>query len=56
MEDSQRDDWTPDPTESAEPESGDDRARRRCVEIAQDARFCMLTSTAGGGARHPRPK
>ena len=43
MEDSQRDDWTPDPTERAEPESSDDRARRRCVEIAQDARFCMLT-------------
>ena len=55
MEDSQRDDWTPDPTESAEPESGDDRARRRCVEIAQDARFCMLTSTAGDGALHARP-
>ena len=55
MEDSQRDDWTPDPTESAEPESGDDRARRRCVEIAQDARFCMLTSTAADGALHARP-
>ena len=46
MEDSQHDDWTPDPTERPEPESGGDRARRRCVEIAQDARFCMVTSTA----------
>ena len=46
MEESQLDDWTPDPTEHREPESGEDIARRRAVEIAQDARFCMVTSTA----------
>ena len=55
MEDSQHDDWTPDPTERPEPESSDDRARRRCVEIAQDARFCMVTGTAEDGALHARP-
>ncbi len=55
MEDSQHDDWTPDPTERPEPESSDDRARRRAVEIAQDARFCMVTSTAPDGALHARP-
>ncbi len=55
MEDSQNDDWTPDPTEHPEPESGEDRARRRAVEIAQDARVCMLTSTADDGALHARP-
>ena len=55
MEDNQHDDWTPDPTERAEPESSDDRARRRCVEIAQDARFCMLTGAAADGALHARP-
>ncbi len=55
MEESQHDDWTPDPTEHREPESGDDIARRRAVEIAQDARFCMVTSTAAAGALHARP-
>ncbi|MEO6512503.1 MAG: pyridoxamine 5'-phosphate oxidase family protein [Nocardioides sp.] len=55
MEDSQHDDWTPDPTDGRTPESRDDRARRRAVEIAQDARFCMVTSTATGGALHARP-
>jgi general stress protein 26 len=55
VEDSQHDDWTPDPTERPEPESSDDRARRRAVEIAQDARFCMVTSTAPDGALHARP-
>ncbi len=55
MEDSQHDDWTPDPTEHREPESSEDRARRRAVEIAQDARFCMVTSTAADGALHARP-
>jgi general stress protein 26 len=55
VEDSQHDDWTPDPTEHREPESGEDRARRRAVEIAQDARFCMVTSTSGDGALHARP-
>ena len=55
MEDSQHDDWTPDPTEHQEPESSDARARRRAVEIAQDARFCMVTSTAPDGALHARP-
>ena len=55
MEDSQRDDWTPDPTEHQELESTDERARRRCVEIAQDARYCMVTGTADDGALHARP-
>jgi general stress protein 26 len=55
VEDSQHDDWTPDPTERPEPESSDDRARRRAVEIAQDARSCMVTSTAPDGALHARP-
>ena len=55
MEDSQHDDWTPDPTEHPEPESSDARARRRAVEIAQDSRFCMVTSTAADGALHARP-
>ena len=55
MEDSQHDDWTPDPTERTEPESSDDRARRRCVEIAEDARYCMVTGTAADGALHARP-
>jgi general stress protein 26 len=55
VEDSQHDDWTPDPSEHASPESTDDRARRRAVEIAQDARFCMVTSTATDGALHARP-
>jgi general stress protein 26 len=55
VEDSQHDDWTPDPTEHRAPESSDDRARRRAVEIAQDARFCMMTSTAPDGALHARP-
>jgi general stress protein 26 len=55
VEDSQLDDWTPDPTEHREPESGQDRARRRAVEIAQDARFCMVTSTAADGSLHARP-
>ena len=55
MEEIQHDDWTPDPTEHREPESGDVIARRRAVEIAQDARFCMVTSTAGDGALHARP-
>jgi general stress protein 26 len=55
VEDSQHDDWTPDPTEHPEPESVDSRARRRAVEIAQDSRFCMVTSTAADGALHARP-
>ncbi len=55
MEESQHDDWTPDPTERPAPESAEDRARRRAVEIAQDARFCMVTSTADDGALHARP-
>jgi general stress protein 26 len=55
VEDSQHDDWTPDPTERPEPESSADVARRRAVEMAQDARFCMVTSTAGDGALHARP-
>ena len=55
MEDTQNDDWTPDPTEHREPESSDDVARRRSVEIAQDSRFCMVTSTATDGALHARP-
>ena len=55
MEDSQHDDWTPDPTEQPQLESAEDRARRRAVEIAQDAHACMLTSTAGDGALHARP-
>ncbi len=55
MEDSQHDDWTPDLTEHPEPESAADRARRRAVEIAQDARVCMLTSAGGDGALHARP-
>jgi general stress protein 26 len=55
VEDSQHDDWTPDPTEHQEPESSDHRARRRAVEIAQDARFCMVTSTSDDGALHARP-
>ena len=55
MEDSQHDDWTPDPSEHSAPESAEQRARRRAVEIAQDARFCMLTSAAGNGALHARP-
>jgi general stress protein 26 len=55
VEDSQHDDWTPDPTEHPEPESTDSRARRRAVEIAQDSRFCMVTSTAADGALHARP-
>ena len=55
MEYSQHDDWTPDPTAHPEPESSEDRARRRSVEIAQDARFCMVTSTAPDGALHARP-
>ena len=55
MEDSQHDDWTPDPSEHSAPESAEQRARRRAVEIAQDARFCMLTSAAGDGALHARP-
>jgi general stress protein 26 len=55
VEDSQHDDWTPDPTERVEPESATARARRRAVEIAQDSRFCMVTSTASDGALHARP-
>ena len=55
MEESQHGDWTPDPTERPEPESADDIARRRAVEIAQDARYCMVTSTAADGALHARP-
>lgn len=55
VEDSQHDDWTPDPTEQPRLESAEDRARRRAVEIAQDARSCMLTSTADDGALHARP-
>jgi len=55
VEDSQLDDWTPDPTEDHSPESSDERARRRVVEIAQDARFCMITSAADDGALHARP-
>ena len=55
MEDSQHDDWTPDPTEQPRLESAEDRARRRAVEIAQDARSCMLTSTGDDGALHARP-
>jgi general stress protein 26 len=55
VEDSQHDDWTPDPTEQPRLESAEDRARRRAVEIAQDARCCMLTSTADDGALHARP-
>jgi general stress protein 26 len=55
VDDSQHDDWTPDPTEHPTPESRDDIARRRAVEIAQDARFCMLTSASGDGALHARP-
>src|SRR4051794_21476275 len=55
VEDSQRDDWTPDPTEHPEPESSASRARRRAVEIAQDSRFCMVTSSAADGALHARP-
>ncbi len=55
MEDSQHDDWTPDPTEHRAPESCESRARRRAVEIAQDARFCMVTSTSPDGALHARP-
>jgi general stress protein 26 len=55
VEDSQHDDWTPDPTEQPLLDSAEDRARRRAVEIAQDARVCMLTSTAGDGALHARP-
>jgi general stress protein 26 len=55
VEDSQHGDWTPDPTEHQEPESTDERARRRAVEIAQDARFCMVASTAPDGALHSRP-
>ena len=55
MEDSQHDDWTPDPTEQPRLESAEDRARRRAVEIAQDARACMLTSTSNDGALHARP-
>jgi general stress protein 26 len=55
VEDSQLDDWTPDPTEHRAPESSEDIARRRAVEIAQDARFCMVTSTADDGALHARP-
>jgi general stress protein 26 len=55
VEDSQHDDWTPDPTEHREPESGADRARRRAVEIAQDARVCMVACASGDGALHARP-
>jgi general stress protein 26 len=55
VEDSQHDDWTPDPTEQPRLESAEDRARRRAVEIAQDARSCMLTSTGDDGALHARP-
>jgi general stress protein 26 len=55
VEDSQHDDWTPDPTEHREPESAEHRARRRAVEIAQDARVCMVTSTSADGELHARP-
>ena len=55
VEDSQHDDWTPDPTEQPQLESVEDRTRRRAVEIAQDARSCTLTSTADDGALHARP-
>jgi general stress protein 26 len=55
VEDSQHDDWTPDLTEQPQVESVEDRARRRAVEIAQDARSCMLTSCADDGALHARP-
>jgi general stress protein 26 len=55
VEDSQHDDWTPDPSERRGPESSDDLARKRAVEIAQDARFCMVTSRAADGALHARP-
>jgi general stress protein 26 len=55
VDDIQLDDWTPDPTEDRGPESSDDRARRRVVEIAQDARFCLITSAATDGALHARP-
>ena len=55
MDNSQLDDWTPDPTEHREPESGQDRARRRAVEMAQDARYCMVTSTGSDGSLHARP-
>ena len=55
MDDMHLDDWTLDPTEDRSPESSDDRARRRAVEIAQDARFCMITSAADDGALHARP-
>ena len=55
MDDSQLDDWTPDPTEDYSPESSDERARRRVVEIAQDARSCMITSAAADGVLHARP-
>ena len=55
VEDSQHDDWTPDPTEQPQLESAEDRARRRAVEIAQDAHVCMLTSSAADGALLARP-
>ncbi len=55
MDDSQHDDWTPDPSEQPGPESGEERARRRAIEIAQDARFCLVTSTGGDGSLHARP-
>lgn len=55
MDDGQHGDWTPDPTEHPTPESTEDRNRRRAVEIAQDARFCMLASTAAGGELQSRP-
>ena len=55
MDDGQHGDWTPDPTERSAPESSDDRARRRAVEIAQDARFCMLASAADNGDLQARP-
>lgn len=55
MEDTQHDDWTPDPTERPEPESGEQRARRRAVEIAQDAHVCLVTTAATDGTLHTRP-
>jgi general stress protein 26 len=55
VDDGQHGEWTPDPTERPAPESSSDRARRRAVEIAQDARFCMLASTSGSGELHARP-
>jgi general stress protein 26 len=55
VEDSQLGDWTPDPTEHPEPESREHVARRRAVEIAQDCRFCMVTSSGADGSLQARP-